>query len=249
MNERPMPSDPTPSDPVIDELLGAFALDALDVDERERVASYVANHERARREVDDLRETAAMLALAPIDHEPAPLDLWDRIAGSIEVTPMIGGAAPSERLDEPVDLAARRSSRRGRTFAALGAVAAAMALVVGLAALNQNDDGPGRAFDALAESGTTLELAGSSSARVALADGRGMFDVADLPELEPGTVYQAWAVYPDRPAPISIGVFDDTSRYPEFRYAEGLRAIAITVEDGGGVVQSTNDPIVAGAVS
>ncbi len=243
-----MPSDSTPSDPMIDELLGAFALDALDGAERDRVASYVAANDRARREVDDLRETAAMLALAPIDHEPAPLDLWDRIAGAIEVTTTSAGTA-TEPVDEPIDLAARRSARRGRTFAALGAVAAAMALVVGLAALNQTDDGPGRAFDALAESGSTLELAGSSSARVALADGRGMIDVADLPELEPGTVYQAWAVYPDRPAPISIGVFDDTSRYPEFRYADGLRAIAITVEAGGGVVQSTNDPIVAGEVS
>jgi anti-sigma-K factor RskA len=245
-----MPADSNPSDPMIDELLGAFALDALDGAERERVASYVLVNELARREVDDLRETAAMLALAPFDHEPAPSDLWDRIANAIDVAPLAGDRHEIGLSDAPIDLAAHRSSRRRRrSIGALAAVAAATALVLGVASLNRDPDGPAREFAALAESGSTLELAGSGSARVALADGRGMLDVAGLPDLEPGAVYQAWAVYPDRPAPISIGVFDHTSRYPEFRYGDGLSAIAITVEAGGGVVQSSNDPIVAGEVS
>ncbi len=235
-----------PSDPAIDELLGAFALDSVVGDERDRVASYLAVNELARREVDDLRETAAMLALAPFDHEPAPADLWNRIVGSIDVS-----SAASKAPDAVIDLDARREARNGRTraFVSISAVAASLVLVLGVMSMNRDSDGGSKDFEALADAGTTLKLAGSAPARVALADGRGILDATEMPDLEPGTVYQAWAVYPDLPAPISIGVFDTATEFSEFRYGEGLNAIAITVEQNGGVVQSTNDPVAVGALS
>ena len=56
--------DPMDSDPELDSLLGAYALDALDTGERARVEEYLAHNRRARDEVDELRESAAALALA-----------------------------------------------------------------------------------------------------------------------------------------------------------------------------------------
>ena len=67
----------------IDDLLGAYALDAVDADERELVERHLAGDPAARAEVDEMRETAAVLASLPVADEGAPADLWDRIAGAI----------------------------------------------------------------------------------------------------------------------------------------------------------------------
>jgi len=98
---------PTPNDPELDSLLGAYALDALDRDERLRVDTYVANNARARAEVDELRESAASLALAPVDDLTAPPHLWDRI--SLSIDDELSLDADSDADDE---LANRRGRRR-----------------------------------------------------------------------------------------------------------------------------------------
>src|SRR5204862_2371026 len=64
----------------IDELLGAYALDAVDDDERRAVDAYLATNPRARAEVDQHREVATLLAFGAA---AAPEGLWDRIASSI----------------------------------------------------------------------------------------------------------------------------------------------------------------------
>ena len=64
----------------LDELLGAYALDAVDDAERRRVADYLEVNPRAAAEVQMHRETATMLAFTGMD---APDDLWGRIADEI----------------------------------------------------------------------------------------------------------------------------------------------------------------------
>ena len=50
----------------LDELLGAYTLDAVDGDEREQVEAWIARTPDARRDVDELRETASLLTyIAP----------------------------------------------------------------------------------------------------------------------------------------------------------------------------------------
>ena len=72
----------------LDELLGAYALDAVDADERRRVDDYLEINPRASAEVQAHREVATMLAFTGMD---APDDLWGRIAGEIgEVAPPPG---------------------------------------------------------------------------------------------------------------------------------------------------------------
>ncbi len=65
----------------LDELLGVYALDAVDADERRRVADYLIVNPRAAAEVQAHREVATMLAFTGMD---APAELWSRIAAEIE---------------------------------------------------------------------------------------------------------------------------------------------------------------------
>jgi anti-sigma-K factor RskA len=65
----------------LDELLGAYALDALDEHERRRVDEYLAVNPRAAAEVAAHREVATMLAYTGTD---APAGLWERIASELD---------------------------------------------------------------------------------------------------------------------------------------------------------------------
>lgn len=137
----------------LDELLGAYSLDAVDAEEREQVERYLLVNAEARAEVARFRETASMLAFAGAD---APSGLWDSIVSSLEGDPprlavpetpawvddlpplrLPTRPAPEEasvaEVPGPeaavVDLASRRRNRLTRIGAGL---AAAGLLVVGL---------------------------------------------------------------------------------------------------------------------
>src|SRR5438045_1955880 len=68
----------------ISELLGAYALDAVDGDEVEEVRAHLDTCPRCADEVHQHREAAAALAFAG---ERAPEGLWDRIQTRLEDTP------------------------------------------------------------------------------------------------------------------------------------------------------------------
>src|ERR1700679_113850 len=61
----------------VSELLGAFALDAVEYDEFEEIEAHLAECPRCRAEVDAHREGAAALANSV---EPLPDGLWESIA-------------------------------------------------------------------------------------------------------------------------------------------------------------------------
>ena len=48
-------------------LLGAYALDAVDPDERDQIERYLETDPRARAEVESFREAASMLAMSGAD--------------------------------------------------------------------------------------------------------------------------------------------------------------------------------------
>ena len=68
----------------LDELLGAFALDAVDPDERQAVEDYLRVNPRARAEVEEHREVAAQLAFEGGD---APAGVWSAIQASLDQAP------------------------------------------------------------------------------------------------------------------------------------------------------------------
>ena len=66
------------------ELLGAYALDAVEGDERDAVDRHLNECPRCRAEVADHRTVASFLGSAG---GRAPDGLWDRIAGTLEEAP------------------------------------------------------------------------------------------------------------------------------------------------------------------
>lgn len=139
----------------IEELLGAFALDALDDDEWEAVDLHLRECPRCRAEVAEHREVAAMLAHTG---SPAPEGIWGRILGELEPAPpamrlvppanpagseeLVSGA-PGVLADQtPVPPrgigASRRSSLRTRALALALAAAAVIVAVLGFVTVHQS---------------------------------------------------------------------------------------------------------------
>jgi anti-sigma factor RsiW len=239
------------------ELLGAFALDAVDDDERDVIEAHLAGCPRCRAEVEGHRETAALLAHTG---ERAPEGVWDRIAEALDEAP------PALDLTR---LAPRRPARRTiplRVAAATMAVAAAVTLFLGVA-LGRHDDGFGR-FDKVADAMEKTLVANAANAALAnpaaekvelastdrkltarvvrLPDGTGYLVPSNLTPLPAGRVYQLWAVRSD--AKISLGVLGDRPQVSAFRMNGPVVAYAVTEEAAGGVAQTQNQPVVVGYV-
>jgi anti-sigma factor RsiW len=111
----------------IGDLLGVYALDALEPVEADRVRAHLPDCPRCAHEVDEHPETIGLLAAA--DGGEAPATVWDAIAATIEGS---RGARPEPPPPVLFDRAqtARRRWRWPTTWLAAGAAAAA-ALTIG----------------------------------------------------------------------------------------------------------------------
>lgn len=248
-----------PTDPELDSLLGAYALDALDADERARVEAYLLVNARARDEVDELRESAAALAAAQGDAGTAPPEVWNQISRAID-----DETAPTYTPYDPRDeLAARRARRswHGVDWAVVAAVAAtiiALALVAQVISLSRRIDhtpttgekAAAAGFDRAghvrgARHGALTNDNGTQVARVVvLPDGSGYLKNDGMAPLDPDHTYQLWAMSgpADDPVAVSEGVLGPSPGAASFRAAPGVNGFAITVEQAGGVPQSTQTP-------
>ena len=261
-----VPRDPGATEE-LDSLLGAYALDALDATDRARVDSYLARDAGARSEVDELRETAASLALLPASSLDAPPELWDRIAGAI-----------ADERDQDVQLslrtradqlAARRARKQRPTWVRPAAAAAAVMVLLGLGAqvvsLHSQLDrarqlGPkamAAAYDHATQVDGALQVgltgkSGTTLARVVLLpNGTGYLRGDHLARLPADKTYQLWAVTgsTDKPVTVSAGVLGSDPQAVPFRASGPVRAFAVTVEHVGGVVQSAQTPIAQAAIA
>ncbi len=79
----------------LQDLLGAYALDAVEPDEAERIERHLELCPRCRTELREHREVAALLGYAGAT---APAGLWDRITASLEEAP------PALRLSQSAPL-------------------------------------------------------------------------------------------------------------------------------------------------
>jgi hypothetical protein len=245
-------NDGTP--PEINDLLGAYALDAVDPDERDLVERHLVDDPAARAEVDEMRETAAVLASLPVDDEGAPAGLWNRIAGAIGV-----GDEDAPSTVVPLARPKRTASIPARFAAPIAAVAA---LVIAILAVQVATRDPNRAGDlaaayknALANGATVVQLARSGTSPVAAEialknDGSGYLRNNDLAPLPEGSTYQLWALVGSgaEQRAISAGVLGADPSAAAFHVAGRPDAFAITIEDAPGVVQSAHQPTAVGKV-
>ncbi len=142
------------------DLLGAYALDAVDDDERDAIERHLVGCPRCRAEVAEHREVAAFLSQSGA---PAPDGVWDRIAAELSppapplrmtfapMEPEVGSEvatpvapAPSAAPVTPIgDAPSARQWRgapspRSRRVAATLAVAACVVAVLGFVAVGQS---------------------------------------------------------------------------------------------------------------
>lgn len=235
----------------IQELLGVYAVDAVDADEATLIEGHLINCPRCRAEVAEHREAAALLAFSGSD---APHGVWSRIAASLEESP------PPLQLPRAVPV---RSRRVFAPFALAAAAAVAVIAMLGVQVVQQSDridqlsavvDQTGlsqaAAAAAIAPDARTVRL--QSDDRMSFVDavvgpnGQGYLVASELPGLAVDQTYQLWGVMGAET--VSLGVLGGDPSITSFKAVGPLKALAITAEHQGGVVASTNTPIVQGFV-
>jgi anti-sigma factor RsiW len=223
------------------ELVAAYALDALDDDEREAFERHLGTCEQCADELAGLRETAASLAYATPSAPPPPA-LRERILDS----------ARAERTNV-VPLVRRRWA-----VPALGtatAVAALVALGLGIwnvslsrslddktAALRATEDALKIVGDANA---ARQDLSGADGSLVVARSRAGALVVCGLRSAPKGKTYEAWVIAGKRASP--AGVFEGGSSciaVPLTRSIPRGTVFGVTVERDGGVDAPTQAPFI-----
>jgi anti-sigma-K factor RskA len=226
----------------VHELTAAYALDALDPEERETYEDHLAQCARCRAELASLGETASALAFGVASPVP-PEHLRSRILA----------AAAAERKNV-VPLPMRRPWLvRATAGAASVAACAAVGLGVWAGTLSHSLD-RARATGARAEVAAQV-LADPNSQKISLkggngmlavdSNGRGVLVVHRLPAAPSGRTYEAWVIPPGG-APRKAGLFTSSGSMTMVPLAENVprgALVAATVERSGGVDKPTQTPV------
>jgi len=226
------------------ELLGAFALDALEADEAEAVELHLFDCARCRAEVSEYRETAAMLAFGGVE---APAGVWEKIAASLEEAP------PALRLAPVVEMRPPSFWRVAgvRLVVAAAVVISLLALGVSVQSRGRSGSSNDREIAAWSLDPATRHVHlvasdGSMSAEVLLRNGSGMLAKHSLPRLPEGETYQLWGQQGEMK--VSLGVLGQAPKLGRFPVGAKFQALAITAEKAPGVVTSSNAAVVVGWV-
>jgi hypothetical protein len=226
----------------IRELLGAYALDAVERDEMQEIDQHLTGCLRCRGEVADHRETAAMLANAGAS---APDGVWDRIAGSLDqdVIPILAprprgrtgwltGVAAAAALVTVFALGVDVARQRAELERLAGSVEEATLARAANAALLHPDG------DRLALSSSDGSVQADA---VVLPDGRGYIVSDNLPRLPASRTYQLWSL--GGASPISAGVLGPDPSVVAFKVPSGLTGLAISEETAGGATSPRLPPV------
>ena len=225
----------------VDELLGAYALHALDASEHAEVEAHLAGcalHEEALA----FERTAARLSAAAPEREP-PAALRERVL-AIAATPRRVAPPPPVAIDERAEAQRAAWWRDVRVPYALAAAFAAIAIALGAwnVAL-RSAGGPDELLVRTSASG------GVSSRLVYVpAEGVGTLTFEGLAPLAAEQDYQLWRIPPGG-TPISHGVVSLPDGGGIALGVEGAfpagTTFAVTVEPAGGSQQPTSSPILA----
>ncbi|MEZ5246887.1 MAG: anti-sigma factor [Acidimicrobiales bacterium] len=222
-------------------LAGAYALDALDSDERAAFEAHYPLCDICRADVIGYRETAQLLASAAAVEPPTALKgrVMADIATTRQLPPIV---AP--RVDA---LAERREarSRAPRRAAALAAVAAALIAIVGIASLTLRSD-PGDPLEAVlaAPDAIVASLSGDEVAlQVVWSADRDQVALLgrDLPALAADQAYALWFLLDEGVAPAGLFRPDDSGAVRAVLDVDDLEGngFGVTIEPSTGSDQPT----------
>lgn len=223
------------------DLLAAYALDALDEDERERFERHLEECDECSQQLALLREPVAALAYAA--EGPAPPE-------------SLRGRILERARAEPRAAVIRMPRRRNWPLAAVAGVAAAAAcLAIGLGlwanSLSNSLDRAESAtsvYEQFIRSGATAQpLIGADGLLLVAEDGRAALVVCDLADAPSAKTYEAWVITGETPRP--AGLFRGgngcnpvvlTERVPN------AATVAVTLEDAGGATSPTLPILIRG---
>jgi anti-sigma-K factor RskA len=259
------------------ELLGAYALDAVDGAELTDVEEHLATCPRCRAELDGLREAAGALGNSV---EQPPEELWSRIAsqlgdhsGEDEEPPPMPELTVGKPDRSPFRAASTGRTRRSRSntvlLGAVAVAASAVAIVLGIGLVHSQDNVTNLQQSvaherAVAAQRTPAEVALHTpghrvvslvnGANVELArfvivpGGRGYLVSSSLPALGNGQTYQLWAI--SGTTPISLGLLGVSPQGSTFTIAGAplTAKLALTAEPSGGTVAPTGAIVASGTV-
>lgn len=239
------------------ELLGAWALDAVDDIERATVERAIATDPELAFEARQMRETVARLAESQADTPP----------DSVKEAVMAGITGPQAKFTPPRTAAQQPSSHRENHQSARPrwhvALAAAAAVVVGAAiptavAIQQSDraqDAEQQAItaaeqrdalrDALATPGAQLVSEGLPGDGFALAVFTGesaVFSAEGMSELHEQD-YQLWVIGEEGPVSAGVLTWHDGQLHAEVDDVPDGADLAVTAEPLGGSDEPTSDPL------
>lgn len=218
------------------ELVPLYALDAVDGAEKVAFESHLEDCAECQRALDEYQAVAA--GLVP-DQAPSELT-WRRISGAIS---------------SEADVVGREGSSPGRTWRWVAGIAAAAAVVFGVALVNSlqgsdqltTDRITSAAAEAAEEPGAFVGdfvVDDVAVAQVVLTeDGRGfVIPTDDLEPLEAARTYQLWVIN-DNEDVISAGVLGAAPAPATFTWTGDVSGFALTREVAGGVVSSEGDVV------
>ena len=256
------------------ELLGAYALDAVDGDELAELEEHLATCPRCQAELDSLREVAGALGNSA---EPLPEDLWSSIASQLGHDPSIDEEPPpmpkltaAERA--PFRAPSPERTRRTRsTVLLLGAVsvaASAVAVVLGIGLVRSQNNVTNLhqeiSHQRVAAQRTPAEVALHTTGHrvvnlvdsnhvelarfVIVPSGRGYLVSSSLPVLPDDQTYQLWGIVGSKP--ISLGLLGASPHGSVFTMAGAALTseLAVTAEPDGGTVAPTGPILASGTV-
>jgi hypothetical protein len=244
----------------IQELLGAYALDAVDPDEAMEIELHLVGCPHCQSELASYREVAGLIGYTVTMAPPA---LWEGIAKGLDERP------PPVRLDPrqtptqsaPVPLSAARKTVSARVFTAVLAVAAVVVVALGIQVVRLNTrtnhlpstvasqllvnsyQAAARQFDA-----RHVSLGQTNSSRpipaVILPTGTAYVDARGLPRVSGDRTYQLWGLGDSTAAPVSLAVMGSHPVVQQVSIPSSVTALALTVERAGGAPAPT-PPILA----
>jgi Anti-sigma-K factor rskA len=260
----------------LQELLGAYAVHALNDYETVLVDEHLPTCAPCRLELDELLEASASLALLSLDDaadypvdptmdarildriraqttidltaDPTGSHLANSVAGIVSESAI--GTATATVL--PFDVKRKRTHSRWKMAVASAAAATAISIPLGLSLGGGTTSIAALAKSAAKQQGSqTVALLNDTKGVVAevvlTTGGQAYLRNTSLPELTDGTTYQLWTI--NDGTAISAGVMGPNPKTVAFFSGAKPRTFAITVEKSAGTPASVESPVAVGTIS
>lgn len=228
-------------DESVHDLSAAYALDALDAEERAAFEAHLGGCARCQEELASFWQTAGSLAYAAAGPAP-PAELRGRLL-------------ERARAERPNVVPIRPRRWALPVAAGVAAVAAVAALALGLWAGSLSND-LDRTRSALAgqrmvsslladERSRSISLSGANGRLVVGGGGRAALVVSDLSPAPSGKAYEIWVI--EGQMPRRAGLFHGDGAVALDRAVPAEATVAVTLEDDAGVDVPTGKPLFTAA--